>query len=127
MSGDAMKAAVKKILSARYPEAQGGSVEGFDVYGSDDVFVDHYVIYGDRVAKRAERLPIYAAMLEGSYDVRCICEGTREARLIVSEKQSKAVDDDDLADALRTAYQSGGERTREAWLAVAQKARELLR
>lgn len=105
-----------------------GITEGFNVFGdASTICVSHYVPCGtstDNIARRAGMLSAYAEVLSRHFTVK---RGDRN--IVVSQKQTNVhcvLDDEELAGALRSAYQHGGERTREAWLAVAQRARELL-
>ena len=130
--------AVRAILAKQFRAAEelpnkGGITEGFQVcsqskafncYGvCDDVIVSHYIpppYPNDRAPRRGMMHWKYAEALMEHYNAVMTEYGVR-----VSAKRA-VLTDDALADELRAAYQSGGERTRESWIAVAKRARELL-
>lgn len=125
--------AVRAILAKQFRPAEElphkrGITEGFDVFCYPDgvAMVNHYVPPQNAVGiadeVKAAWLRRYEAALSAHYSVTWT-EG--RASLRVTAKPAELTDDA-LADELRAAYQSGGARTYESWIAVAQRARELL-
>lgn len=116
---------VAKVLrDAGYEPAKIGSQDGFTVSGDIGAVNVGYVGIDMTPANVGMTLRLYRASLAEFFGARVLGN-----TVIVTDKcvsPAQYADDEDLASELRSAYQHGGERTHEAWLAVAQRARELL-